>query len=67
MVGKNKNRRRTAERLKNFPQLLQLLINVDRYILLHRKGDGNCHVFANRRWAILSPLLLDDSGNLGIS
>jgi hypothetical protein len=38
MVGKNKNRRRTAERLKNFPQLLQLLINVDRYVLLHRKG-----------------------------
>jgi hypothetical protein len=38
MVGKNKNRGRTAERLKNFPQLLQLLINVDRYVLLHRKG-----------------------------
>jgi hypothetical protein len=38
MIGKIKNRRRTAERFKNFPQLLQLLINVERYALLHRKG-----------------------------
>jgi hypothetical protein len=38
MVRKSKNRRRTAEHFKNFPQLLRLLINVDRYILLHRKG-----------------------------
>jgi hypothetical protein len=29
--------------------------------------DGNCHVFANCRWAILSPFLLDDSSNLCIS
>ncbi len=38
MVGKNTNRRRTAEHFLNFPQLLRLLINVDRYVLLHRKG-----------------------------
>jgi hypothetical protein len=30
MVGKSKNRRRTAEHFKNFPQLLRLLINVNR-------------------------------------
>jgi hypothetical protein len=30
MVGKSKNRRRAAESLYNFPQLLQLLINVNR-------------------------------------
>jgi hypothetical protein len=38
MVGKSKNRRRTAERFYNFPQLLGLLINVERYVLLHGKG-----------------------------
>jgi hypothetical protein len=38
MVGKRKNKRRTAERFLNFPQLLRLLINVDRYVLLRRKG-----------------------------
>jgi hypothetical protein len=38
MVRKSKNRRRTADRLKNFSQLLLLLINVERYVLLHRKG-----------------------------
>jgi hypothetical protein len=26
------------------------------------KGDGNCHVFANSRWAIQPPLLLADGG-----
>ncbi len=31
------------------------------------KRDGNCHVLANSSWAILSCLLLADSGNFGIS
>ncbi len=38
MVGKNKNRKRAAEHFKNFPQLLQLLINVNRNTVLQRKG-----------------------------
>jgi hypothetical protein len=29
--------------------------------------NGNCHIFANSRWAILPPLLLANSGHLGIS
>jgi hypothetical protein len=31
------------------------------------KRDVNCHVFANSCWAILTSLLLADSGYLGIS
>jgi hypothetical protein len=38
MVGKSQNRRRTAEHFKNFPKLLQLLINMDRNVALQRKG-----------------------------
>jgi hypothetical protein len=30
MVGKSKNRRRAAEHFKNFPQLLRLLININK-------------------------------------
>jgi hypothetical protein len=30
MVGKRKNRRRSAERFENFPQLLRILININR-------------------------------------
>jgi hypothetical protein len=30
MVGKSKHRRRTAEHFKNFSQLLQLFINVNK-------------------------------------
>ncbi len=37
MVGKRKNRIRTAERFKNFPQLLRLLSNVNRDAALQRK------------------------------
>jgi hypothetical protein len=37
MVGKSKNRRRTAERFKNFPKLLRLLINVNRNAAVQRK------------------------------
>jgi hypothetical protein len=36
MVGKSKNRRRTTERYKNFPQL-RLLINVNRNAAVQRK------------------------------
>jgi hypothetical protein len=36
MVGKSKNRRRTAERFKNFPKL-RLLINVNRNAAVQRK------------------------------
>jgi hypothetical protein len=38
MVGKRKNRKRAAEHLKNFSQLLRLLINVNRNMPLQRKG-----------------------------
>jgi hypothetical protein len=41
MVRKSKNRRRNAGHFQNFPQLLRLLINVDRYVVLHRKGMEN--------------------------
>jgi hypothetical protein len=37
MVGKSKTRRRNAERSKDFPKLLQLLINVNRNAAVHRK------------------------------
>jgi hypothetical protein len=37
MVGKNKNRRRTAERFKKFSKLLRLLINVNRNAAVQRK------------------------------
>jgi hypothetical protein len=37
MVGKSKNRRRTAERLTNFSKLLRLLINVNRNTAVQRK------------------------------
>jgi hypothetical protein len=37
MVGKSKNRRRTAERFLNFPKLLRLLINVNRNAAVQRK------------------------------
>jgi hypothetical protein len=30
------------------------------------KREGNCHIFANSRWAILPPLLLADCGYLGL-
>jgi hypothetical protein len=38
MVGKSKNRKRAAEHLKKFSQLLRLLINVNRNMPLQRKG-----------------------------
>jgi hypothetical protein len=38
MVGKSKNRKRAAEHFKNLSQLLRLLINVNRNMLLQRKG-----------------------------
>jgi hypothetical protein len=38
MVGKSKNRRRTSERFYHSPQLLRLLINVNRNVVLHIKG-----------------------------
>jgi hypothetical protein len=53
--------------LNKLPQLLRLLIYVNRNAALWRKGMEICHVFANSRWAILPPLLLADSGFLGIS
>jgi hypothetical protein len=31
-----------------------------------QKRDGNCYIFANSHFAILPPLLLAESGNLGI-
>ncbi len=37
MVGKSKNRRRTAEHLKNVPLLLRLLINVNSNAAVQRK------------------------------
>jgi hypothetical protein len=37
MVGKRKNRRRSAEGFTNFPQLLLLLINVNRNTAVQRK------------------------------
>jgi hypothetical protein len=37
MVGKSKNRRRTAERFKNFPQLFLLLINVNKNAAFQKK------------------------------
>ncbi len=37
-VGKSKNRKRVAEHLKNFSQLLRLLINVNRNAALQRNG-----------------------------
>jgi hypothetical protein len=36
MVGKSKNRR-TAEHFKNFPQLLQILINANKNAAIQRK------------------------------
>jgi hypothetical protein len=36
MVGKSKIRRRTAEFFKNFPQLLRLLINVNKNAVLQK-------------------------------
>jgi hypothetical protein len=38
MVGMSKNRRRTAEHIKNFPQLLRLLRNVNKNAAFQRKG-----------------------------
>jgi hypothetical protein len=38
ILGKNKNRRRTAEDVYNFPLLLRLLININRNAALQRKG-----------------------------
>jgi hypothetical protein len=38
MVGKSKNKRRTAQHLENFSQLLRLLINVNKSAGLQRKG-----------------------------
>jgi hypothetical protein len=38
MVGMRKNRRRTAEGFLNFPRLLPLLININRFAALKRKG-----------------------------
>jgi hypothetical protein len=38
MVGKSKNRKRTAEGFHNFPQLLQLIIKVNRKASLQRQG-----------------------------
>jgi hypothetical protein len=38
LVGKNKNRKRTAEHFKNLSQLLRLLINVNINMALQRKG-----------------------------
>ncbi len=38
MVGKSNNRKRAAEHLKNFSQLLRLLINANRNMALQRKG-----------------------------
>jgi hypothetical protein len=64
-VGKSKNRRRAAEQFKNFPQLLRLIINGNKNAALQRKMMEICHVFANSRWAILSPVLLADSGVFG--
>jgi hypothetical protein len=37
MVGKSKNRRRTAGRFKTFLKLLRLLINVNRNAAVQRK------------------------------
>jgi hypothetical protein len=38
MVGKSKNRKRAAEHLNKFSQLLRLSINVNRNMPLQRKG-----------------------------
>ncbi len=38
MVGRGNNGKRTADQFKNFSQLLQLLINVNRTTSLQRKG-----------------------------
>jgi hypothetical protein len=38
MVGKSKNKKRAAEHLKKFSQLLRLLINENRNKALQRKG-----------------------------
>jgi hypothetical protein len=37
MVGKSKNRRRTAEHFKNFSELLRLLTNVNKNAAVQRK------------------------------
>jgi hypothetical protein len=62
-VGKSKNRRKTAEHLKNFPQLLQLLINVN----IDAGKVTEIAVFAYSHWAILPSLLVADRCYLGIS
>jgi hypothetical protein len=38
MVGKSNNRKRAAEHLKKFSQLLRLLINANRNMALQSKG-----------------------------
>jgi hypothetical protein len=58
MVGNCKNKRRTAENLKNFPQLLGLSINVNRSAAPQRKGIEIA--------TSLSSLLLADRCYLGI-
>jgi hypothetical protein len=63
-------RAKTGEELVflNFPQLLQLLINVNRNEAIQRKAMEICHVFTiTACWIILPPLLLADSGFFGIS
>jgi hypothetical protein len=54
MVGKSRNRRRTAKLFLNIPWLLRLFINVNRKKNL---GDVSCHVFAASHWAADSPSL----------
>ncbi len=49
MVGKSKNRRRTAERFKNFLKLLRLLINVNKNEAVQRKYTEIAMFFANSR------------------
>jgi hypothetical protein len=55
------------ERAKNRRKFSTPPIPINGNAVLQRKGDGNCHVYADGRWAILPSLLLADGGNLGIS
>jgi hypothetical protein len=66
MVGKSNERERAAERLKNFPQHLRLLIIVNRNAGLQRKGMEIATFLANSHGAILPPLLFADGGYSGI-
>jgi hypothetical protein len=67
MVGKSKNRRRTARHfLKKFSTVPSTFNKCKQNRSASEKRDGHCHIFANSCWAILPPLLLADGWYFGI-